>query len=349
MMMKRHKSMLATSALGAALAFTTVPAMAQDATQQATQPVTTQPAPTTTTTTTTTTTATPPAPTTDSAPPTTDSTAATTTETATPKAKTTARTRTASSSATAAAAARRAEAQSLARTLAARSVARAAPAASEPARTVPAPAQAPETAPVATAAGQPTPTSQVAKPAPTSSNDPALELGGGALALLALGGAAYALTRRRKSDEEVWADEDVAYHEEPVAEPMELDRPADGSTIAAAPVAVGTVAASTPRHDPVRDERSGMLAPPMSAFGWNATDPRHDTTEPARAGDDRHEGESWVERAKRGPSPDNPSLSLKKRLKRAAFFDQRERDVAEGNAVPVNADAGLPENLEEHA
>ena len=54
-------------------------------------------------------------------------------------------------------------------------------------------------------------------------------------------------------------------------------------------------------------------------------------------------GESHVERAMRGPTPDNPSLSLKKRLKRAAFFDQRDREVAEGKAEPVDADAGLPE------
>jgi hypothetical protein len=53
--------------------------------------------------------------------------------------------------------------------------------------------------------------------------------------------------------------------------------------------------------------------------------------------------ESHVERARRGPTPDNPSLSLKKRLKRAAFFDQRERLAAEGKAVPVDADAGLPD------
>ena len=45
----------------------------------------------------------------------------------------------------------------------------------------------------------------------------------------------------------------------------------------------------------------------------------------------------------RGPTPDNPSLSLKKRLKRAAFFDRRERDAAAGKATPVDADAGLPE------
>lgn len=53
--------------------------------------------------------------------------------------------------------------------------------------------------------------------------------------------------------------------------------------------------------------------------------------------------ESHVDRALRGPTPDNPSLSLKKRLKRAAFFDKRDREVAEGKAAPVDADAGLPD------
>ena len=48
-----------------------------------------------------------------------------------------------------------------------------------------------------------------------------------------------------------------------------------------------------------------------------------------------------------GPTPENPSLSLKKRLKRAAFFDQREREVAAGEAEPVEPDAGLPEQMVE--
>jgi hypothetical protein len=53
--------------------------------------------------------------------------------------------------------------------------------------------------------------------------------------------------------------------------------------------------------------------------------------------------ESHIERAMRGPTPDNPSQSLKKRLKRAAFLDKREREVAEGKAEPVDPAAGLPE------
>ena len=57
--------------------------------------------------------------------------------------------------------------------------------------------------------------------------------------------------------------------------------------------------------------------------------------------------ESHVDRAMLGPTPDNPSLSLRKRLKRAAFFDQREREVEAGEAQPVDADAGLPEQMVE--
>lgn len=53
--------------------------------------------------------------------------------------------------------------------------------------------------------------------------------------------------------------------------------------------------------------------------------------------------ESHVDRAMRGPTPENPSQSLKKRLKRAAFMDKREREVAQGEAEPVDPTAGLPE------
>ena len=72
-----------------------------------------------------------------------------------------------------------------------------------------------------------------------------------------------------------------------------------------------------------------MIVPPFSAFAWGS-EPRHDL-----ATDGRDDGESWTERAMRGPSSDNPSQSLKKRLKRAAFFEKRDREVAAGDAVPV--------------
>ena len=58
---------------------------------------------------------------------------------------------------------------------------------------------------------------------------------------------------------------------------------------------------------------------------------------------------SHVEAACDGPTDDHPALSIKKRIKRAQFFDQREQMVAAGLAVPVEADAGLPDALAEAA
>jgi len=87
-----------------------------------------------------------------------------------------------------------------------------------------------------------------------------------------------------------------------------------------------------------------IVAPKASAFAWGDAQP---CKEPSDDGSDRCPGESWVERAYRGPSPANPSVSLKARLRRAAFFDKRERDVAAGTAEPVEPDAGLPETMVE--
>jgi hypothetical protein len=166
-----------------------------------------------------------------------------------------------------------------------------------------------------------------AKAAPA--NDPgetALMFGGGVLAILALGAGGYALIRRRREVEplvndemhEDWMDE----HEAPVA----------------------AAAASMPRHDPIHREQPAIVAPAASAFAWGNEQP---CDQPTDDGSDRCPGESWVERAYRGPSPANPSVSLKARLRRAAFFDKRERDVAEGKAEPVETDAGLPEAMVE--
>ena len=99
--------------------------------------------------------------------------------------------------------------------------------------------------------------------------------------------------------------------------------------------------ASTP--EPVVFEQQPAIVAP-SAFAWGSTD---DPAPAAADQDDRQPGETWVERAYRGPSADNPSLSLRARLKRAAFFDKREREVAAGVAEPVDADAGLPEAMTE--
>jgi len=125
-----------------------------------------------------------------------------------------------------------------------------------------------------------------------------------------------AMSRRKRRREEETAWTEPYFSDEPVAE----------------------LARETP---PVAEEQPAVLAPALSTFAWG--DAPSKEPESARG----KSVETWVERAMHGPTPDNPSLSLKKRLKRAAFFDQREREVAAGEPVPVEADAGLPESLDE--
>ncbi|HEV8408383.1 MAG TPA: hypothetical protein VGQ34_10660 [Sphingomicrobium sp.] len=153
-----------------------------------------------------------------------------------------------------------------------------------------------------------------AKPAPKAKpmigpiDERTAELGGGAIVLLALAAGAFALSRR-KSGEDAELDQDAI-----VAEP----------------------------RDPLFDEPMFQHGPEASAFAW---DKSPDSSK--QQTDSRLRGETWVERAYGGPTPDNPSLSLRARLKRAAFFDKREREAAAGKAVPVDADAGLPEAMAE--
>jgi hypothetical protein len=204
--------------------------------------------------------------------------------------------------------------------------------AAAPAAAPPVPAAKP--APVVDLSAQP-----AAPPPQTASAQPAFQLnqnelilGGGALALIALAAAAIAMRRRRLRLEE----EEAARYD--YVEPVETVE-----TVAPAAAESELVLEQTPRHDPIFDRQPAIVAPPMSAFP-QATRPRQE----AAAGDCL-ELESWTERAKCGPTPDNPSQSLKKRLKRAAFFEQRDREVAAGNAAPVDADAGLPDAMDEPA
>jgi hypothetical protein len=152
-------------------------------------------------------------------------------------------------------------------------------------------------------AGAVPPSQAAPKTAQAGVDERTLELGGGVIAILALGGAAIAMRsrKRRREEEKSWQDSDHAATE-PASAPADAGR---------------------------------------SAFAWGGETPRAATT------DRRRSGETWVERAYRGPSAENPSLSLKKRLKRAAFFDKREREAARGEAAPVDADAGLPDAVAE--
>jgi hypothetical protein len=97
-----------------------------------------------------------------------------------------------------------------------------------------------------------------------------------------------------------------------------------------------------PEPTPVRREidlAPQYAEPPRSdrsAFNWGQSVPAPAALSP-------------TEKARRGPTPDNPSMSLKKRLKRAAFFEQRERDAAAGRAVSVSRFAGIPTAMIESA
>ena len=134
--------------------------------------------------------------------------------------------------------------------------------------------------------------------------------GAAGLGLLALAGAGFVMRRRRR-DEDVEVEE--TYDEPAIsrAEPM---------PIVAAPAATAPITVAAP------------LAAKL-VFNWGNA-PRE--TAPSM---------SRIQAARRGPTPDNPSLSLKKRLQRAAFFDQRERQVAAGKAEPMSPMAGLPDAL----
>lgn len=75
-----------------------------------------------------------------------------------------------------------------------------------------------------------------------------------------------------------------------------------------------------------------------------AHQPVHSAPQPLAA-----TGIPTVEAAYAGPTPDNPSLSLKHRLKRASFFAQRQRSVEAGTASPLSRFAGLPQLAVEQA
>ena len=174
-----------------------------------------------------------------------------------------------------------------------------------------------------------TPAAQPARPKPVATiggapiDERTIEIGGGALAIVILGSAVLAMRsrKRRRADEEAW-DYDAAEpatDEAPAEEPMTLTQP-------------------------VSEPQPAIVAPAALAFAWGKDQPCDNPTDD---GSDRCPGETWVERAYRGPSPANPSVSLKARLHRAAFFDKREREVAAGKAAPIDPDAGLPEAMVE--
>jgi MYXO-CTERM domain-containing protein len=170
-----------------------------------------------------------------------------------------------------------------------------------------------EPAPVAAPLASAEPAPVLAEPAEPSATsglrpDEGAMIAAGALALLGLAGAALVGRRRKR--------------------------------IHSAAPATATLS-EPPRAKTIRPGAfitTGPVEPQRSAFAWGAASA---APAPAPADGDR------IAAAYRGPTPDNPSLSLKKRLKRATFFEQRERAVRAGRAKPVSPLAGLPSRLVE--
>ena len=294
MMTRQTNHRMATTAIAAALAFSSTPLLAQD-TQPVTDPVAETPV-----------TATPdplaPAPVPAETPPPAEPTAEATAESET--------TAEPESAATTAPVAHRATTSRATNRGARTPTSAAAPAAAAPAA---APAETPTAAPEPVAAA-PTmaadpfaePPVPAPEPAATSISDDALPIAGAVgLGLFALAGAGMAMRRRnRRRDEEeaewveVEAEPVVAHEPTPVVQPRPVADVHEEPAFARRPA---------PVHDPVPTDAPVTALPAgfdVSRFG-------------------RH-----VQAAYRGPSPDNPSLSLKNRLRRAAFFDQQERRAA---------------------
>ncbi|MBA3667592.1 MAG: hypothetical protein H0W65_07710 [Sphingomonas sp.] len=196
------------------------------------------------------------------------------------------------------------------------SVAPAAPQTSAPAVAI---AEAPAVAPIAVqpqAAPMPTPaappaTQPVAGNQSPLNNDTLPIAGAAGLGLLALAGAGIALRRRRRRRDEDELVEQDAQWDEPAAEPAMPE----------AAVEPAFVRTAVPLHDPVP---ARAMAPEAAAASATILPNGFDIS---RFG-------PHVQAAYRGPTPDNPSLSLKNRLRRASFFDQRDRqDEVESTTV----------------
>ena len=140
--------------------------------------------------------------------------------------------------------------------------------------------------------------------------------GGAALGLLALGGAGLVSRRRKRRREKEAFEARQQFLDSVTDEPepplLELDRSAEVRT----GPAFGRP--SAPVHDPVPQRIPAAAAPVADA----------PTTEIPEGFDLSRFG-PHVQAAYRGPTEDNPSLSLKYRLRRGAALDQQERLAAE--------------------
>lgn len=322
--MTRHKlhARLGATAIAAALALSSTPLLAQQATSD-----TTQTAPLT-------------APATDTAPP-----AESAPTVAVPEITTTTKDTPASTSAAAAPAhstvlhrtsstAHAATAQTASRGVVTHSVPREAPASAAPSTPL---GNVRSTKTASAPSAGPPPLAQIAGPPPAAANanqrpqpNSADEIIGAAIfALIVLGAIAFAMARRRRTRERVYEEE--AYEPQTAfvdSEPVQS------------------------RSRVVEEQRS-IIAPETSAFAWG-DHPDAGRLEPPVAvagaeeaqpstlpnGFDLSRFGPHVQAAYRGPTPDNPSLSLRNRLRRAAAMDQKERATGiRAGDMPMSGEA----------
>jgi len=163
-----------------------------------------------------------------------------------------------------------------------------------------APAPAPKTVAATPAAPAPAATATSARTNSSTTEDETLPIAGAiGLGVIALGGGAYAMRRRKHREQ----------HDELLLEtPLEA-----GPVMAAEPVTVAPRAAEPFMAAPAVVAEAGPDRLPngfdLSRFG-------------------RHTRAAYL-----GPTPENPSLSLRHRLRRASFFDQREREAVAAGAT----------------
>ena len=195
----------------------------------------------------------------------------------------------------------------------------AAPAAPRVVEATPAP-KAPIVVPIAPApemaARAPAPVARSSAPATdvAADGDATLPLAIGGLALLGLAGAALSLGRRKRGDH--LAEEPA----ETVSDPV-VYQPKPAHAVAADPELL--LAGATPAR----------------ASAWSEADYIGGRGTAVPAAFDTSRFGRHVRAAYQGPTEENPFLSLKRRLKRASFMDQRERMASEAAAGTVERHA----------
>ena len=212
-----------------------------------------------------------------------------------------------------------------------------------------APAASEKLAPVAPmVAPAPAPAAQATTARSTTARDDTLPIAGGVgAAILLLGGGLFALNRRRREDAEpVYGVETVETPVAPIAPPITAREvhaaPAATAPVPTAPIAgapAATAFVEPPLAEPARAMQTALVDAPAN---------------PIPAGFDTSRFGRHVQQAYRGPTPDNPFLSLKRRIKRASFYDMRERMAAQGDlsmtgpatAPTAQATAAAPRHAE---